>query len=88
MPWLALLFPPLAVLSAAHDLYLRNQGELDLTVSVLHPFWELAGAAVLLAALVRGAQARAPFGVALWAYDLGGPRSSRGRVPNDRTSTT
>jgi hypothetical protein len=72
MPWLALLFPPLAVLSAAHDLYLRNQGELDRTVSVLHPFWAMAGAAVLLAALVRGAQARAPFRVALWAYYLGG----------------
>jgi hypothetical protein len=72
MPWLALLFPPLVVLSAAHEMYLRNQGELDRTVSVLHPFWVAAAAAVLAAALVRGASSSAPFRVALWAYYLGG----------------
>ena len=72
MRWLALLLPPVVVLGAAHELYLRNQGELDRTVSVLHPFWAAAAAAVLAAALVRRAGARAPFRVALWAYYLGG----------------
>ena len=72
MLWLALLFPPLVVLSAAHEMYLRNQGELDRTVSVLHPFWAAAAAAVLAAALVRRARSNSPFRVALWAYYLGG----------------
>ena len=72
MPWLALLFPPLVVLSAAHELYLRNQAELDRTLGVLHPFWAAAAAAVVAAALARRAGASAPFRVALWAYYLGG----------------
>jgi hypothetical protein len=65
---LAALFPPLAVLSSAHELYLRNQIELGRTVSVLVPFWAAAAAAALLALLLQGADRHAPARLALWAY--------------------
>ena len=52
---LAALFPPLAVLSSAHELFLRNQQDLDRTLSVLHPFWAAGAAAALLAVLLQRA---------------------------------
>ncbi len=69
---LALLFPPLVVLGSVHELYLRNQRELDWTLSVLAPFWVAAGAAVLLGALLQRLDGTAPARAALWAwYGLG-----------------
>lgn len=77
---LAALFPPLAVLASAHELFLRNQDDLDRTVSVLYPFWGAAAAAVLAASLVqrasRSGAARAllavyhsaGFGFVLWSF--------------------
>ncbi len=72
MGWLALLFTPLVVLSGAHELFLRNQAELDRTVAVLHPFWLGAVVAVLAAAGTRAAGAALPARAALWAYHVAG----------------
>lgn len=72
MGWLALLFAPLVVLSGAHELFLRNQAELDRTVSVLLPFWVGALFAVLAAAGVRAAGDALPARAALWAYHVAG----------------
>lgn len=72
MGWLALLFPPLVVLSGAHELFLRNQADLDRTVSVLLPFWLGAAVAVLAAAGVRAAGDALPARAALWAYHVAG----------------
>jgi hypothetical protein len=52
---LAAFFPPLAVLSSVHELYLRNQLDLDRTLSVLYPFWVVAAAASVLALLLQRA---------------------------------
>ena len=52
---LAALFPPLAVLSSAHELYLRNQLDLGRTLSVLFPFWGAAAGAALVALLLQRA---------------------------------
>lgn len=65
---LAALFPPLAVLSSAHELYLRNQLDLGRTLSVLFPFWAAAAAAVLLALLLQRADRHPPARLALLAY--------------------
>ncbi len=65
---LAALFPPLAVLSSAHELYLRNQLDLGRTLSVLFPFWAAAAASVLLALLLQRARHLAPARLALAAY--------------------
>ena len=71
---LAALFPPLAVLSSAHELYLRNQLDLGRTLSVLFPFWAAAAAAVLLALLLQRAERLAPARLALAAYYARRPR--------------
>jgi hypothetical protein len=68
MLWLALLFPPLVGLSAAHELYLRNQQELDRAVPVLYPLWLAAAALVVCTAAVRQAGASASSRMVLWAY--------------------
>lgn len=69
---LALLFTPLVVLGSAHELYLRNQQELEGSLSVLAPFWAAAAAAVLLGALLQRLDATGPGRAALWAwYGLG-----------------
>ncbi len=77
---LAALFPPLAVLASAHELFLRNQDDLDRTVSVLHPFWATAAAAVLAASVLQRASRSGParallavyysagFGFVLWSF--------------------
>ena len=65
---LAALFPPLAVLSSAHELYLRNQLDLGRTVSVLFPFWVAAAGFVLLALLLQRADRHPPARLALVAY--------------------
>jgi len=52
---LAALFPPLAVLSSVHELYLHNQQDLDRTLSVLYPFWAVAAAVSVLALLLQRA---------------------------------
>ena len=63
---LAVLFPPLAVLSSAHELYLRNQQDLDRSLSVLYPFWVVAATATALALLLQraGRSAAARLGLA------------------------
>jgi hypothetical protein len=69
---LSLLPTPLLVLGSAHELYLRNQLELEGYVSVLRPFWLGAIAAVaaglVLAALRTRRWARAGW----WAYQVAG----------------
>jgi hypothetical protein len=65
---LAALFPPLAVLSSAHELFLRNQHELDRTVSVLHPFWVAGAVASLVALLLQRKDALAPARALLVAF--------------------
>jgi hypothetical protein len=52
---LAAVFASLAVLSSVHELYLRNQQDLDRTLSVLYPFWAAAAAAAVLALLLQRA---------------------------------
>ena len=69
---LAALFPPLAVLSSAHELYLRNQVDLGRTIGVLEPFWATAAAAALLAWLLQAADRSAPARLALGAYYAAG----------------
>ncbi len=64
----ALLFPPLAVLGSAHELYLRNQQELHHCAEVLHPFWAAAGAAIAAGALLQRLDRHRMFAAALWAY--------------------
>ena len=49
----ALVFAPIVVLSSVHELYLRNQQELDRTLSALYPFWLAAGVAVVLGAFLQ-----------------------------------
>ncbi len=77
---LAALYPPLAVLASAHELFLRNQDDLDRTVSVLYPFWAATAAAVLAASLLQRASGSgagrallavyysAGFGFVLWSF--------------------
>lgn len=65
---LALVFPPVTVLASVHELYLRNQQDLDQTLSVLLPFWAAAAAAVLLGAFLQRLDGAAPARAALWAY--------------------
>jgi hypothetical protein len=69
---LGVLPTPLLVLGSAHELYLRNQRELDGAVSVLVPFWlgaaAVAGLGAVLTALARRPWAR----VALVAYHAAG----------------
>jgi hypothetical protein len=69
---LAALFPPLAVLSSAHELYLRNQPDLDGTLSVLHPFWGAAALASLVVLLLQRAEGVAPARAALVAFYTAG----------------
>jgi hypothetical protein len=69
---LAPVFPAVVVLSAVHELYLRNQAQLDRELSVLHPFWAAGLAATLAAALLRRAGAGPLVRLVLWAYYLGG----------------
>jgi hypothetical protein len=69
---LAALFPPLAVLASAHELYLRNQADLGRTVSVLLPFWGAAAGAVVLALLLQRADRHAPARFALLVYYAAG----------------
>jgi hypothetical protein len=69
---LALLFPPLAVLGSAHELYLRNQQELHHSSGVLHPFWAAGVAAVAAGALVQRLDGSPVFRAALWAYYAAG----------------
>jgi len=69
---LAALFPPLAVLSSAHELYLRNQQDLDRTLSVLYPFWAAAAFAFLVALLLQRAEGVAPARAALVAFYTAG----------------
>lgn len=65
---LSVLPTPLLVLGSAHELYLRNQRELDGVSGVLVPFWGAAAVAIVmgwvLVALVHRGWAR----TALWAY--------------------
>jgi hypothetical protein len=68
---LAALFPPLAVLSSAHELYLRNQQDLDRTLSVLHPFWAAAAAAAVVALLLQAVD-RAPARAAVVSFYAAG----------------
>jgi hypothetical protein len=70
---LAALLPPLAVLSSVHELYLRNQQDLDRTLSVLYPFWAVAAAATAIALLLQRAAGFAPARYALAALYAGGP---------------
>jgi hypothetical protein len=69
---LAALFPSLAVLSSAHELYLRNQQDLDRTLSVLHPFWAAAALTSLVALLLQRAEGVAPARAALVAFYTAG----------------
>lgn len=68
---LAAFFTPVVVLASAHDLYLRNQLELDRTVSVLYPFWAAAALLVLLTLLLQAVD-RAPARAALVAIYAAG----------------
>ncbi len=70
---LAALLSPLVFLSSAHDLYLRNQEELDGVVSVLAPFWVLAGPTWLLGTLLLFAAARGRGRTLSWGLLLWGP---------------
>jgi hypothetical protein len=56
------------VLASAHELFLRNQDDLDRTVSVLYPFWGAAAAAVLAASLLQRASRYGPARVLLAVY--------------------
>src|SRR5688500_3450755 len=69
---LAALFPSLAVVSSAHELYLRNQQDFDRTLSVLHPFWSAAALASLAALLLQRAEGLAPARAALVAFYTAG----------------
>lgn len=69
---LALLFPALALLASAHELYLRNQLELEWRLMVLAPFWASAGLALALGAGLQRLDGRASARAALWTwYSLG-----------------
>lgn len=65
---LAALFPPLAVLSSAHEIYLVYQEDLGRTLSVLHPFWAVAATAVALALALQSAARFAPARLGLVAF--------------------
>jgi hypothetical protein len=69
---LAALFPPLVVLSSAHELYLRNQLDLGRTLSVLFPFWGVAVGAALVAFLVQRAGSHTTARLALVGYYAAG----------------
>ncbi len=73
---LALLFAvlptPLIPLGSAHELYLRNQRELDGAVSVLVPFWLAAAAVAVLGAGLTALAGRTWARVALVAYHAAG----------------
>jgi hypothetical protein len=69
---LAALFTPLAVLASAHELFLRNQGDLGGSVSVLHPFWAVAAAAAALTLLLQRLDSSAPARAALVAVYTAG----------------
>jgi hypothetical protein len=85
---LAALFAPLAVLSSAHELYLRNQLDLGRTLSVLFPFWAAAAGAVMVTLLLQRADRHAParlalladyaagFGFVAWGFLRGLPAAS------------
>ncbi len=70
--FLSLLAAPLLVLGSAHELYLRNQRDLEGAVSVLVPFWigfcVIVGVGRLLSGLSTHRAAR----TALWAYHAAG----------------
>ncbi len=65
---LALVFPPVTVLASVHELYLRNQQDLDRTVSVLLPFWAAAASALVLGVFLQRFDGAAPARAALWAF--------------------
>jgi hypothetical protein len=69
---LALLVTPLLVLGSVHELYLRNQHELEGTRGVLAPFWGVALLVMGLGALAWALRARAAARAGLWAYHLAG----------------
>ncbi len=69
---LAALFPPLVVLASVHELYLRNQQDLDRTLSVLYPFWACGAAVAVAAALLQRASGSALARQALAALYTGG----------------
>jgi hypothetical protein len=59
---------PLLVLGSAHELFLRNQHELDGFVGVLRPFWLAAGLAAAVGFVLTRLQGRRWGRAALWAY--------------------
>lgn len=69
---LAVLAPPVLVLSSAHELFLRNQQELGRTISVLYPLWTAAGAAAVVGLLLARAPERPAARLALAAYYAAG----------------
>ncbi len=69
---LALLFPPVVVLSSAHELYLRNQAELGWTLSVLLLFWAAALATIAAGLVLQRTDRRRFVRVVLWAYYVAG----------------
>jgi hypothetical protein len=69
---LSVLPTPLLVLASAHELYLRNQRELDGAVSVLVPFWLGAAAVAALGAVLTALSRRGWARAALVAYHVAG----------------
>jgi hypothetical protein len=69
---LSVLPTPLLVLGSAHELYLRNQRELDGFVSVLRPFWMGAFATTAVGLVLTALRARRWARIGLWAYHAGG----------------
>ena len=69
---LSVLPTPLLVLGSAHELFLRNQRELDGFVSVLTPFWWAAVLAAAVGFVLMLLQGRRWAHIALWAYHAAG----------------
>lgn len=70
--FLSVLPLPLLALGSAHELYLRNQGELEGSISVLVPFWLAALLVVALGMALAEISGRRWARVALWAYHVAG----------------
>ena len=79
---LSVLPTPLLVLGSAHELYLRNQQELDGVSGVLVPFWGGAGVAVALGLALVALAHRAWARTALCRPDTVNGVSPRSRSPH------
>jgi hypothetical protein len=70
---LAALLGPMVFLSAAHDLYLRNQDQLYYTYWILWPFWAAAGVLWLIGVVATLLSERGRWPALEWACLLVGP---------------